>query len=75
MINFYVVVFKKCCLLRTIMEALYKGNKRKRLKKRTNRVIVSDTELFTRLLYYGLTHLYLSQDEVWLMPFGLFLDL
>ena len=32
-------------------------------------------ELFTRLLYYGLAHLHLSQDEVWLMPFGLLLDL
>ena len=49
--------------------------KRERLKKRTNRVTVSDTELLTRLLYYGLAHLYLIQDEVWLMPFGLFLDL
>lgn len=36
---------------------------------------VSDAELFTRLLYYGLAHLHLSQDEVWLMPFGLLLDL
>lgn len=27
------------------------------------------------LLYYGLAHLHLSQDEVWLMPFGLLLDL
>jgi hypothetical protein len=31
--------------------------------------------LFTRLLYYGLAHLHLTQDEVWLMPFGLLLDL
>jgi len=31
--------------------------------------------LFTRLFYYGLAHLHLSQDEVWLMPFGLLLDL
>ena len=29
----------------------------------------------TQLLYYGLAHLHLSQDEVWLMPFGLLLDL
>lgn len=36
---------------------------------------VTDDELFTRLLYYGLAHLDLSQDEVWLMPFGLLLDL
>ena len=32
-------------------------------------------ELFTRLLYYGIAHLHLSMDEVWLMPFGLLLDL
>jgi len=35
----------------------------------------SDGELFTRLLYYGIAHLHLTQDEVWLMPFGLLLDL
>ena len=29
----------------------------------------------TRLLYYGMAHLSLSQDEVWLMPFGLLMDL
>ena len=29
-----------------------------------------DEELFTRLLYYSIAHLHLSQDEVWLMPFG-----
>ena len=63
-----------------ITEALYKGTKRnveseKDSKKRTSRVTVSDAELFTRLLYYGLAHLHLSQDEVWLMPFGLLLDL
>ena len=49
--------------------------KRERRKKRASRVTVSDAELFTRLLYYGLAHLHLSQDEVWLMPFGLLLDL
>lgn len=27
------------------------------------------------MLYYGIAHLHLSQDEVWLMPFGLLLDL
>ena len=63
-----------------ITEALYKGTKRnveseKDAKKRISRVTVSDAELFTRLLYYGLAHLHLSQDEVWLMPFGLLLDL
>ena len=31
--------------------------------------------MFTRLLYYGLAHLHLTQTEVWLMPFGLLLDL
>ncbi|RGG87024.1 hypothetical protein DWW75_04255 [Ruminococcus sp. AF17-11] len=36
---------------------------------------VSDEEFFTRLIYYGLAHLNLSQEEVWLMPFGLLLDL
>lgn len=32
-------------------------------------------ELFTRLLYYGLARLHLSQDEVWATPFGPLLDL
>ena len=36
---------------------------------------MNDDELFTRLLYYGLAQLNLSQDETWLMPFGLLLDL
>jgi hypothetical protein len=36
---------------------------------------MSDDELFTRLLYYGTTQLGYSQIEVWLMPFGLLLDL
>lgn len=49
--------------------------KRERPKKRISRVTVSDAELFTRLLYYGLAHLHLTLDEVWLMPFGLLLDL
>jgi hypothetical protein len=31
--------------------------------------------LFTRLLYYGTTQLGFTQDEVWLMPVGLLLDL
>ena len=26
-------------------------------------------------MYYGMAHLSLSQDEVWLMPFGLLMDL
>lgn len=36
---------------------------------------MTDDELFTRLLYYGVVQLRLSQDEVWLTPFGLLLDL
>ena len=36
---------------------------------------MSNEELFTRLLYYGISQLHLSMEEVWLMPFGLFLDL
>ena len=38
-------------------------------------LLVSDDELFTRLLYYGTAHLHLTMDEVGLMPFGLLLDL
>ena len=26
-------------------------------------------------MYYGMAHLNLSQDEVWLMPFGLLMDI
>ena len=26
-------------------------------------------------MYYGMAHLSLTQDEVWLMPFGLLMDL
>lgn len=48
-------------------------NREWRNKKRGGRV--SDEELFTRLLYYGLSQLHLTQDEVWFMPFGLLLDL
>ena len=36
---------------------------------------MTDDELFTRLLYCGLAHLHLTQEEVWLTPFGLLLDL
>ncbi|PKR84049.1 hypothetical protein CWO92_16160 [Heyndrickxia camelliae] len=42
-------------------------------KKRSSPV--SDEELFTRLLYYGISVLHLTMDEFWLMPFGLLLDL
>jgi len=31
--------------------------------------------LFTRLFYYGTVQLGFPQNEVWLMPFGLLLDL
>jgi len=31
--------------------------------------------LFTRLLYYGTVHLSRTEDETWLMPLGLLLDL
>jgi len=31
--------------------------------------------LFTRLLYFGIGQLHLPQDEFWLMPFGLLMDL
>jgi len=31
--------------------------------------------LFTRLLYYGTVHLNRSEDETWLTPFGLLMDL
>jgi len=36
---------------------------------------VSDEELFTRLLYYGTVQLYRSEEETWLMPLGLLMDL
>jgi hypothetical protein len=31
--------------------------------------------LFTRLLYYGTVHLNRSENETWLMPIGLLMDL
>ena len=36
---------------------------------------MSDDELFTRLLYYGTVHLNRSEEETWLTPLGLLLDL
>lgn len=36
---------------------------------------MSDDELFTRLLYYGTVQLGRSEDETWLMPLGLLMDL
>lgn len=60
------------------MDSMQKGTKRNIESEQTSKKHesrVTDAELFTRLLYYGLAHLNLSQDEVWLMPFGLLLDL
>ncbi len=37
--------------------------------------LVSDEELFTRLLYYGIVQLGIDEQKFWLMPFGKFLDL
>ena len=51
---------------------MWKVRKTQKTRKSGNSL---EAELFTRLLYYGLAHLHLSQDEVWLMPFGLLLDL
>ena len=36
---------------------------------------MSDEELFTRLLYYGTVHLNRSEEETWLTPLGLLMDL
>lgn len=36
---------------------------------------MSDAESFTRLLYYGTVHLNRSEEETWLTPFGLLMDL
>ena len=36
---------------------------------------MSNEEWFTRLLYHGLAHLHINQEEVWHMPFGQLLDL
>jgi len=36
---------------------------------------VTDSETFTRLLYYGTVQMGMSEDRFWLMPIGLFLDL
>lgn len=53
---------------------MQQGMLKVKLTQKTNSR-VADDELFTRLLYYGLAHLNLTQDEVWLIPFGLLLDL
>ena len=36
---------------------------------------MSDEATFTRLLYYGKVQMGMSENEFWLMPIGLFLDL
>lgn len=36
---------------------------------------MTDDETFTRLYYYGRVQMGMSEDEFWLMPIGLFLDL
>ena len=46
---------------------------RRKPKKRRSRI--SDEESFTRLLYYGTVHLGRSENETWLTPIGLLLDL
>ena len=36
---------------------------------------MNDSELFTRLFYFGTAHLHMTADEFWLTPLGAFLDL
>lgn len=36
---------------------------------------MSDEELFTRFLYIGMVHLHMTEEETWLTPMGLLLDL
>ena len=36
---------------------------------------MTDAETFTRLYYYGRVQMGMSENEFWLMPIGLFLDL
>lgn len=36
---------------------------------------MTDDELFTRLLYYGTVHLNRTEEEAWLTPIGLLMDL
>ena len=36
---------------------------------------MSETETFTRLYYYGTVQMHMSEDEFWLCPLGLFMDL
>ncbi|MDD4431616.1 MAG: hypothetical protein PHF61_09485, partial [Bacteroidales bacterium] len=46
--------------------------RRRTIKKRIGRV--SDEELFARLIFYGVSLLHRSEQEVWLMPIGHLLD-
>ena len=36
---------------------------------------MSDEELFLRLIYYGTVHLNRTEEETWLTPLGMLLDL
>lgn len=36
---------------------------------------MSDEELFTRFYYYGTVQMDMGEEDFWLMPIGLFLDL
>ena len=36
---------------------------------------MNDAETFTRLYYYGTVQMHISEDQFWLMPIGLFMDL
>ncbi|MCL2105806.1 MAG: hypothetical protein FWH26_01895 [Oscillospiraceae bacterium] len=36
---------------------------------------MTDAETFTRLYYYGRVQMGMGENEFWLMPIGLFLDL
>ncbi len=60
-----------------LTEAMFKGTKRnvesEDDSKRLNRV--NENELFTRLLYYGTVHLNRTEEETWLTPIGLLMDL
>jgi len=46
----------------------------RRIKKRINGSDTSDGEIFARLIFYGVTLLNRTEDEVWLMPIGHLLD-
>ncbi len=36
---------------------------------------MNDGEIFTRLYYYGTVQMHMSDEQFWLTPLGLFLDL